>query len=64
MAQVESKSNISIDIEVKARTGEKKGHISIGSGNLYYYRVNAQNETARYTLLQLIDLIEQDVENK
>ncbi|WP_281400831.1 hypothetical protein [sulfur-oxidizing endosymbiont of Gigantopelta aegis] len=41
MAQVESKSNISIDIEVKARTGEKKGHISITSGNLYYYRVNA-----------------------
>lgn len=46
MPQVESKSNISIDIEVKAGTGEKKGHISLSSGNLYYYRASTKKETA------------------
>lgn len=64
MSQVESKSNISIDVEVKARTGEKKGHISLTSGNLYYYRPSAKNETARYTYQQLIDLIEKDLESE
>jgi len=64
MAQVESKSSISIDIEVKARKGEKKGHLSITSGNLYYYRTNAKSETKRYTFLQLIDLIEKDIEDQ
>ncbi len=63
MPQVESKSNMSIDIEVKSRAGEKKGHISLTSGNLYYYRVNAKNESARYTYQQLIELIERDLED-
>ena len=62
MAQVESKSNISMDIEVKARTGEKRGHLSLTSGNLYYYRTNAKKESARYSYQQLIDLIERDLE--
>ncbi len=61
MAQVESKTNISVDIEVVGRDAEKKGHFSLSSGNLYYYRKNAKNETARITYQQLIELIEEHV---
>jgi len=61
MAKVESKTNVSIDIEVKSGN-EKAGHLSLTKGNIYYYRANAKKETARYTYLQLIDLIEQDLE--
>ena len=62
MAQVESKSNITIDIEIKSRTGEKKGHISLTSGNLYYFRTNAKQETIRLTYLQLIEMIEEHLD--
>ena len=62
MARVESKTNLSADIHVKGRNGDTKGHLSLTSGNVYYYRRNAKDETARYTYQQLIDLIESDLE--
>ena len=62
MGPVESKSNITIEVEVKSRTGIKKGHLSLTSGNLYYYRPSAKSEAARYTYQQLIELIENDLE--
>jgi len=61
MAKAESKINMSVDIEVKSGD-EKAGHLSLTKGNINYYRANAKNLTARYTYLQLIDLIEQDLE--
>ena len=63
MSKVESKTRTSIDIEVVGRTGDKKGHLYLTSGNLSYYRPNAKNETARYRYQQLIDLIEADLED-
>jgi len=62
MAQVESKSNVFIEIEVKGRNGDKKGHLSLTSGNVYYYRKNAKMETERLTYQQLVDLIEDNLE--
>jgi len=62
MAKVESKTNMSIDIEVKS-DGQKVAHLTLTKGNLYYYRANAKKETARYTYLELIDLIEQSLDD-
>jgi len=61
MAKVESKTNMAIEIEVKSDS-QKVAHLTLTKGNIYYYRANAKKETARYTYLQLIDLIEQDLE--
>lgn len=51
-----------IDIKVLGNDDAVKGHLSLSSGNVYYYRANAKAETARYTYQQLIDLIERDLE--
>jgi len=61
MAKVESKTNMSIDIEVKS-DNQKAGHLMLIKGSVYYYRTNVKKETPRYTCLQLIDLIEQDLD--
>jgi len=61
MAKVESKTNMIVEVEVKSDT-QKVAHLTLSKGNVYYYRANAKKETARYTYLQLIDLIEQDLE--
>lgn len=56
-----AKTNVKIDIEVIGKDGAKKGHLSLSSGNVYYYRTNAKTETARYTYQQLVDLIEKNI---
>ena len=61
MAKVESKTNMTIEIEVKSDS-QKAAHLTLTKGNIYYYRANAKKETARYTYLQLIDLIERSLE--
>jgi hypothetical protein len=58
MARVEKKTKVSMEIEVIGRDGIKKGHLSMTSGNIYYYRPNAKIITAKYTYQQLIDLLE------
>ena len=62
MPRVERKSKINIDIKVVGADGGAKGRLYLTSGNLYYYRPNAKNESGRYTYLQLIELIERDME--
>jgi hypothetical protein len=61
MAKVESKTNMNISIEVRGKNGDKKGHLNLTSGNVYYYRVKAKNPTAVYTYQQLISLIEEKI---
>jgi len=61
MEKVVSKTNMSINIEVKF-DNQKAGGLMLTKGNVYYYRASAKKKTARYTCLQLVDLIEQDLE--
>jgi hypothetical protein len=58
LAKTESKSKTTIELEVRGYDGKKKGHLTLTSGNLYYYRSNAKKLTAQYTYQQLIELIE------
>ena len=64
MAKVESKTEMSLDVKVKAITGETLGWFLLTSGNISYYRKHAKNETASYTYQQLMALIEKDIEEK
>ena len=56
-----AKTKVNIDIEIVGKDKTTRGRLSLSSGNIYYYRINAQNVTAQYTYQQLVDLIERDL---
>ena len=61
MAQREPKSQTTTSISVKGRSGGRKGRLEITSGNLYYFRTDAKDETERWSLQQIIELLEKDI---
>jgi len=63
MAKVESKTKISVEIEVIGKDSKKKGTLSFSSGNIYYYRTGAHNVTSQYTYQQLIELFESELDD-
>jgi hypothetical protein len=64
MTQREPKSRIATTISVVGRNGDKKGRLEITSGNLYYFRTDAKEESGRWSLQQLISLLEADLETQ
>jgi len=58
MAKREPKSIQETSIDVRGIDAKQKGRLVISSGNLTYFRKSAKSETARFTLQQVIDLIE------
>lgn len=61
MPKVVRKTNVRIDVEVMGRDDTKRGHLTLTTGNIHYYRPNAKTATATYTYQQLIDLIEEQL---
>lgn len=63
MATREPKSQTTTMIKVVGRDGKTKGSIEINSGNVSYFRTNAREgyPSARWTLQQLIQVMEDDV---
>lgn len=58
MARVQRKTSVTIEAEVIGYDQKKKGHLTLTSGYVYYYRPYAKRITAKYTYQQLIDLFE------
>lgn len=58
MARVQRKTDVTIEAEVIGYDQTKKGHLTLTSGYVYYYRPYAKRITAKYTYQQLIDLFE------
>lgn len=61
MAKREPKSVQETSIDVRGADAKQRGRLVISSGNLTYYRKSAKSETARFTLQQVIDLIESNL---
>ena len=62
MAKVQKKTAMYTDIRVHDSSGHRRGSFEITSGNIYYYRKNAQKVTKKYTWHNLIKLIERDIQ--
>jgi hypothetical protein len=61
MAQREPKSLTTTTITVVGRDGRRKGRLEITSGNLTYYRQSATDWTQRWTLQQLVEVLENEI---
>jgi hypothetical protein len=62
MAAREPKSKTITSIEIVGRPGGRKGRLELTTGNVIYFRQNAQSETLRLTYQQLLSLLEREIE--
>ena len=62
MAQREPKSRTSTSVTIIGRDGAIKGTIDITSGNLTYKRASAKSVSGQWTLQQLVEALERDIE--
>jgi hypothetical protein len=62
MAAREPKSRSITTIEVVGRPGGRKGRLELTTGNITYFRQNAQTETLRLTYQQLLSVLERELE--
>lgn len=63
MAQREPKSRTSTFVTIIGRDGAIKGTIDITSGNLTYKRAGARSVSGQWTLQQLVEALERDIEH-
>ena len=64
MPKREPKAKFSTEIEVVGRNGSLKGRLQVTSGNITYYRVNANTASLKLTHQQLLSLLEKEIEYK
>lgn len=62
MAQREPKSKTTTLISVIGRNSDRKGRFEITSGNINYFRASATDPAGSWTLQQLIEILENDIE--
>lgn len=57
----EPKSTQLTTIQINGRTSERKGRLELTSGNVYYYRKNADKPAIQLTYQQLCELLESEI---